>query len=236
MNALSLILENPALRLGRREVLVRVAHASEVLRYSRREALVRLGSPVTRVFVIARGKIQLQGRNRPMGTRVLVSTLESPAIFGDAEAMSSRTWSTSARATEPSLVVAIERTAFEEMVACDTAIARALYRDACARATLLNHVVQIVALQATDQKILRLIWDCSERAKRKASGHATRISVNGLARALALSPKTISRALRALEANGVIRRKGSEVEFVDPEGLPRWPDLGTHGLGACWEI
>ncbi|MCC7382090.1 MAG: Crp/Fnr family transcriptional regulator [Deltaproteobacteria bacterium] len=236
MDILATLSTNPALASGDRTVLARVAEESELREYAKRGVVARLGSPVVHVLMVASGRVELHGRNRATKAHVLVSTLSSPALIGDAEVLSGTPWITGAKAAAPTAVVAIPRRAFEWLVTRDAGVARALYRDACARQALLMHVIQILALQGTSQKVLRLVWRSAERLCSGRAERSTQVSVSKLARALALNPRTIRRALQQLETDGHIRRTGSTVEFVQPKELPRWPELPSRALGAAWEL
>jgi CRP-like cAMP-binding protein len=226
-----LLRRNPVLAMGSDAVIDQVAKASEVEVYDKGAMLTRAGAAQTHVLVIASGRCELYRKDREAGTQMLTGIIEAPAIFGDAELYGASPWIVSTRAVAETIAVRIPNAAFDKMISSDLKIAAALYRETCARHLLAIEIMQVFALQKSQNKILRLLHSF---ARTDESGErAARVSQVQLARALGLNAKTIQRHLASLEKEGLIRRDGERVVIEAKSG-----DFMSlrGGLGAKWML
>ena len=230
MSLIRVLRRNPVLSAGDDRALARLAAASSERVLDAGDVLVRVGSPQRDVFLIADGQLELYRRNRLAETQILCGVLHPPSLFGDAELYSKTPWTVSAKAVEPTVVVAMPNAAFDAIVDADGKVAAGLYRDACARQMLVIQIMQIFALQKTQHQILRLLWSVADGDRVAA------VSVVQLARALGLNRKTVTRHLKELEALEMLRRDKDSVQLLLPDDLPLWPSLPEHGFGAAWRL
>lgn len=207
----------------------RLADASEVRQFIPGAKVLTVGLPCEHVLMLGAGSMELHRRNRAAKTQILQGIVEAPSLFGDVELYAGHShWAVSASALEPLSVVYLPRPAWDTFVGAQREVAAALYREACARHMLSIQLVQIFALQRTENKVLRLICELAEGTPPVAT-----VSQVELSRALALNPRTINRNLSALEEEGLIRRDGDRVEVLSRDPLPR---LGTFGTGTSWRL
>src|SRR6185436_295292 len=147
---------HPIFSLASRASLETVALSSAVRAYEAGGRVALLGNEQTHVLVLVEGSLRLYRKNTEVETEMLVGIVEAPAVFGDAELYSGTgRWSVSVRADSSAVAVLIENAAFDRLVAAEGAVAAALYRDASARHFLAVQLMQVFALQKTQNKILR---------------------------------------------------------------------------------
>lgn len=88
-----------------------------------REIVFRFGDPVTRVYFLHRGAVEIM-HTADDGRAVLVKILVGPCLFGSIEVLGKvATYLESVRVLGTADVVAIDATAFGEMLRCDGALA-----------------------------------------------------------------------------------------------------------------
>jgi CRP-like cAMP-binding protein len=232
MDALSLIRRHPALQRAERPHAQRLAAQSEVRHLPEGAAVLTVGLPCEHVLLIGAGSMVLHRKNRAAKTQILQGIVTAPSLFGDVELYAgSPWWAVSARTLEPSTIVFMPREAWDAFAGAQLAVAAALYREASARHMLSIQLVQIFALQKTENKILRLIKELAD-----GDPPVAKLSQIDLARALGLNPKTIARNLDALEAGGLIRRDGEQVEVLSKDPVHSLEGLGTFGTGTTWRL
>jgi CRP-like cAMP-binding protein len=193
--------------------------------------VARVGAPVEHVLMIASGQLELYRKNREADTQMLVGVIESPAILGDAELYGRSQWVVMVRAAVSSVVVRMPGVAFDRMVASDGRIAAGLYRDSCARHLLAVEIMQVLTLQKTQNKILRLLLALARRDADERP--VARVSQVQLADALGLNAKTVRRHLAELERSGKIERRREEIVLSGEQA--EWGHLG-RGFGAAWRL
>ncbi len=232
VNVRELLRRNPVLAIGSDRALLQVARVSEAKVFEPGAIAARLGSEVTHVLVVASGQLELYRKNREADTQMLVGVIEAPAILGDAELYAGSPWVVTVRASDQSVVVRIPVAAYDRMVSSDPNIAAGLYRDSCSRHLLAVEIMQVFALQKTENKILRLLMSIAHDGEE--SGYSVaRISQVQLANALGLNPKTVRRHLAALEKQGALERRGAEILLRNERA--RFGKLG-RGFGASWKL
>jgi CRP-like cAMP-binding protein len=231
MSLLEILRRNPVLAQGEHRVLSRVAASSEVVVYDSGTVVAMLQSAVTHVLMVAGGLLELYRRNREAETQMLIGVIAPPAILGDAELYGRSTWVMTVRAAEQSTIVRIPIAAFDRMVSSDPKIAAGLYRETCARHLLAVELMQVFALQKTQNKILRLLATIALQDNHDR--RAARISQVQLADALGLNVKTIRRHLADLEASSLIQRERDQILLLGDSH--NWSNL-SRGFGASWKL
>lgn len=217
-------------------VLKRAAARSSVQHYPREKVVVRNGLPQTHILVVAQGALHLYRKNREAQTQILIAVVHAPATFGDAELYARAPWMVSARSVADTVIVHVPNDAYDELVAADAQVAAALYRECCARLLLAVQVMQVHGLQKVRNKILRLLWDRSRVRPESGSRRLAPLSQVELAAALGVNRKTISRNLRDLEREGVLRREGAEVELLLSEESRPWKPFPGRARSADWKL
>ena len=235
-DALTWLRRVPAFAAADDALLRRAAARSVVRRFPNDALVVRSGAPLTDVLIVVQGELHLYRQNREARTQILVAVVHAPATFGDAELYGRAPWMVSARSLADTVVVAMPAAAFDDLVEHDAKVAATLYRETCGRLLLAVQVMQVHTLQKVKHKILRLLWDKLERAGGVAASRTTELSVVELASALGVNRKTITRNLRELEDDSILRRDGARVEvLISPDALPLRPFSPT-APNADWKL
>ena len=190
--------------------LRRVAMRCNVRILGAGDILVRAGSPQRDVFYLASGAVVLYRRNHREDVTMALGILSGPALFGDAEWAAGVPWMVSVRAEVDATVVCIENAAFAKL-AQEPAVAYRLYRDACVRHLLANHTAQVMAIYDVETRLLRLLLDHGERVGQRGDDAmilSEPIGPVALAAHLGVNRRTITRALKSIEAQGWLVREG----------------------------
>lgn len=226
MNQHDLLKLSPAFQLSNPETLQQAAAQCEVKLFARRSLIVEAGAPHRELLMLTKGKIELYRRNRESGAQILICILEAPALLGDVEHLAdARKWVTSVRTITACTVVTIPTRAFEELVSSEPKVAAALYREMAGRQLLMLEVMQILALQKVENKILRLLDNETLDQQKK-------VSVDRLAMTIGVHPKTVRRHLASLRTQGLIEGAKREPR---PTQKSNWRKL-SDGFGGSWEL
>jgi CRP/FNR family transcriptional regulator, anaerobic regulatory protein len=238
MNALGLLRRNAALAKGSDAALRRLAHASKVRVFATGERLVHVGLAQRDVIMIAEGTVELYRTNREAQTQVLSGVLTAPAIFGDAELYGGRAsgWAVSVMARVETTAVLMPIASFDSLIDSEHAVAAALYRDAAARLFLAVQIMQVLSLQKTQNKILRLLWRLAPAPADPSAPREIKVSQTELSRTLGVNARTIARNLVELEQSGFIRKNGNRVELLISSDAIVRRDMEDVGFGASWTL
>jgi CRP-like cAMP-binding protein len=236
VETLNLLRRNPVLAQADPSRLKRLASACSVRLYPARANVVLAGTVQTHLLLVASGGLQLYRRNRETKTQLLVGVLEAPALFGDAELYAGARWAVSARAQVDTVTVEIPPIPFDALIGSDLAVAAGMYRETSARHFLTIEIIQVMGLQKTENKILRLLWERAKKVTGETRLPLSAVSQVNLAKALGVNRKTIARNMRSLERADLIRRQGDEWEILASERLFQSTLLTRHGFGASWKL
>lgn len=225
---------HPAFASLPRPLLESVAATSLIRQYGAGEAVTRLGRHQHHVIVLVRGALQAQARTSS-GTRFLSELYVGPMLFGDENRGTA--WRVSTQASEPSLTVWIERTAFAHVLDQEPSAAAALYHESRRRLERIARMTEIFAHRHVGERIVELLSDMvSDSADPDEIGYVN-VSRAHLARSLASDRKTVERNLRALTEAGVVRIQGRRMALLKVhrggELGPKEPvEASTGGLRA----
>ena len=229
---LRIIKRNPALQLLGDVPLQLLAKHSEVKHYVVNDKVVTLGNPQAHILLIGSGTCKLYRRNSAKKTQVLVAVARAPSIVGDTEYYSGREqWMTSIKTVTEASIVFMPVKTFQQLVDHNTQVAAALYRDVCSRHMLAIELVQILALQSTRNKILRLLWTRIFQNKNEYA----KLALTEIANVLGLNRKTIARTLLAMQQEGVLKRQGQRFALHGPAASTPWKEL-RQGFGFEWHL
>lgn len=233
MNPVDVLAAHPILRLGAPTALRAVAAQCRAKLFSAGATVVTTGTAQTEVLLLGRGQVSLSRRNKEAKTQMLTGVVRAPGLLGDAELYSeSGRWLVTVRAVQPTHVVFIPNAIFDGFVSAHQEVAYALYKDACARHYLAVSINQVMALQKTPHRILRLL------AAQNPTGGKTPvdISVVSLANALGVNRRTVMRNLASLEKQGWLVREGEAVFLQVSDTRAFTIDNLKGGLGAAWTL
>jgi CRP-like cAMP-binding protein len=190
---------------------------------------------------VAEGRLELSKRNRKQDVQLLMGIVRAPALLGDAELFGRASWSVTSKAVEPTTLVAIPNAVFDRAAREDLQLAYGLYRDASQRHLLVINLMQIMGLQSTAHRVLRLL--CMQATQPgtdidEATGdRIIRLETVKLARAVGVNRKTVARAVAGLERCGFVARcDTNRVRLAGELDIRTLQDIGEHGFGASWRL
>jgi CRP-like cAMP-binding protein len=234
MNPFEALKHHPALGVAPTSALASLAKHCEFQDHEAGANVVERGAAMNRILLLVRGALALHCNNRSTEAQIYLGLLEAPALFGDAEAYAETgVWMASGVASERLVTLSIPVPTFKAFVKENPEVAVELYADATARHMNAIEIAQILGLQKTSHKVLRLLWSISTEngGLRRAD-----LSVQQLSQALGVNVKTVWRTVRGLEASGLLRREGRQVQLRVSEEEAFGGKLNVRGLGASWRL
>ena len=172
------------------------------------------------MFVVARGRIRLFVTG-PEGKESTLAVVRPPAAFGGLAVIDDGPRSASAVALEPTEVVGLP----------GHAMSSALRQDPDLAESMLHSLARLVR-QATAQRSEVVFLDVTGRVARYLLAEADDAGViahfdphdDGLAQSLGATDRAVSRVLRGMERDGLLRVEGLTVTVLEPEGLAERAD------------
>jgi CRP-like cAMP-binding protein len=235
--ALELLRRNPVFARVPSDVLGELAAASTVRHYQPRDVVTRSGTHQTHVMLIAEGCVELWQRHAGRDLEIFYGSLRAPGVLGDTEMFAKSAWTSSSRATEPTSVVAMPNQALERAVRRDGSLAAGMYRDACTRHYLVIRIVETMALQRAQERILAFLWEQSRPMDGVEVRRRVQLSPVRVAKALGLDRKTVFRCVRELERQDLLVREPNAHALISPPANGQPPtQIGEHGFGASWRF
>lgn len=195
--------QHPVLAAAHAASLARLAERAQVRAYDAGSPVLRAGLSGQSVYFLIQGRVSLYARMRK-DRKMLCGLLDAPAVFGDDLMLGGPMHlSTSATAEGEVLAILVPTELLAELVERDAHLAKALYREACIRHARIGAILQFMALEPTEDQLLRLLTDLADGTTQV--DRSVDLCQSGLARALAVDRKTIARNLKRLVAQGSLR-------------------------------
>lgn len=206
MDALRWLRKNPLFHEADPNAMRILAQQSEVRSCTKKDIVVRAGAQHAAVIFLADGTFTLYRRNQERDITVVLGVLHAPALFGDAELAAGVPWMETVRAEEDSVYLLLPNAAFVTFVRNQPNIIWKLYLDASVRHMVANHSLQSLALYDVKTRIIRAILDRVRREGRVEAdvGYLETISIQDLAAAVAVNPRTVNRCLTELKKAKVL--------------------------------
>jgi len=188
-------------------------------RLSAGETLFAQGDPANHFWWLESGQIKLyrlsrDGQQKIMGLAAPGQTFAEGVMF-----METPRYPVNAEAVLPSLALGIERDTYLSILETSFATCRALFRQMVQRTQ--RHLDEIEAL--TIQNARYRLANYLLKLQSAAGGESSTIKLPTrkvlIASQLAIQPETLSRLLRELEQNDLIRVRGDRIELIDAAGL-----------------
>ena len=181
------------------------------------------GDPGDSLLIVATGLVKVFVTS-PEGAEMVLATLDRPDTFGELAVIDGGPRSASVRAIEPTILIALRRTAFMEMLASEPGLAEALYRSLGA---LLRRVLQqasdlvFLDLPGRVAKLLLKLADDSGEPTDRGTLLELNISQSTLAEMVGGSRPTVNQILHAFSARGYVELRGRKILICNPEALRR---------------
>jgi CRP/FNR family transcriptional regulator, cyclic AMP receptor protein len=203
--------------------LQRIAEKTITRSYQKRDVIFHQGDQGEALFVIAQGLVSVYVLSEE-GDEMVLAHLRPPDTFGELAVIDGGPRSASARAMEPTTLLAFTRASFMEMIRESPAIADALHTSLGA---LLRRVLQqasdLVFLDLAGRVAKLLVSLAEERGEESAGGILLdlRLSQSHLAGMVGGSRPSVNQILRTFQDRGYVEMEGRKILVKRPDLLRR---------------
>ncbi|MCC7386956.1 MAG: Crp/Fnr family transcriptional regulator [Deltaproteobacteria bacterium] len=212
---------HPLLALLEPRVRAAVITASKLVPYRAGRSVLREGDTADRVFALLDGAVRVFHRAGD-GSELLVKLFRAPALFGEMEVLVGSCFLEHVATLEASEILQIPAVVFRRLVDGQPSFTRALALDLSARLCIATHNERALGFHDLETRLSNLLLDYAALASRTTE-QGTRIEValtqDGMARDLAVSRRSLIRALERLRGLGLIEKVRGRYLIVDLEGL-----------------
>lgn len=204
------------LDVGSFDQVVQTAHAKQL---RRGEALFRQGAPLTDIYLLISGGMKLQRLASNGGEKVL-EIIRPGQTFAEAVLFSGGSkYPVSAITVAPTVVVGIQAEGYLNLLNNSNSACISLLGKLSQKLQwMVNEVDRLTLHGATYRLVSYLLRHISEE-KNDNAGISLIAPKHVIASRLSIKPETLSRTLKSLSKQGLIRLNGSQIELVDVEKL-----------------
>lgn len=195
---------------------------SQVLRLAAGEALFGRGDEAEGLCCVIAGALQV-GALQPDGTRTLLAYVEPYQWFGEISMLDGLPRTHDAVADPEAAVLVVPRAALHAWLAEHPAHWQYLARLACAKLRLLFGVLEDIQLLSLEQRLAKRLWLTAHGydAEGTPLRRTIRVPQEQLALMLGVTRQSVNKALRKLEAQGLLALRYGAIELLDATALQR---------------
>lgn len=201
-----------------------------VQRFAPGECLFRRGDPADGLLCVLEGAVRV-GAVGADGSQTLLAFVEPGRWFGEISLIDGRPRTHDAVAEGPTVVLRVPQAPLRSWLDAHPAHWQAIAQLACAKLRMLFGVVEDIARLPLPARLARRLWleahGWDERAG--APRRTLRLPQEQLALLLGVSRQTANKALRALEAEGVLSLRYGSIELIDLDRLAHVGGMGGTG-------
>lgn len=196
-----------------------VAYSARVSQLSESSILFSQGSALSHIYFLISGGIKLQ-RLSPMGDEKVIEIIRPGQTFAEAVLFSGGAkYPVSAVAVSPSVVVGIHAETYLKLLKKSNTLSMNLLGKLSQRLHwMVNEMDRLTLHNATFRLVAYLLSHISEESNER-TGVSLVAPKHVIASRLSIKPETLSRTLKNLSKQGLIRLDGSEIELVDVDKL-----------------
>ncbi|MES2263079.1 MAG: Crp/Fnr family transcriptional regulator [Pseudomonadota bacterium] len=197
---------------------------SEPARLRSGEMLFRQGDPPGGLYALVRGTLKMSSL-REDGREAILAVLESGTWFGEISLIDNQPRTHDATSLGQSEVLVLPRAAFDALMT-DNAFAQAVAALLAGRIRLLYGIVEDGALRSTRARIARRLLMLARGDATMAQQMRPRVPVSqeALAMMLGISRQTLSKELKLLAQQHIIRIGYRSIEVLSEQGLRAMTD------------
>ncbi len=195
--------------------LTTVARAMVRRKYARNEVVFQEGEPSQGLYVVEDGWLKAV-KLSPEGREQVLYFLGPGETFNALAAFSESANPATVIALEPSLVWIVRREVLLDLLDANPRVARAVIQGLAQRVQHLIRLVEDLSLRPVEARLARLLLEQAETGVMRRPRWATQTE---LAARLGTVPDVLSRVMRKLAAEGVIRVSRQEITILDPAAL-----------------
>lgn len=173
--------------------------------YAVGQTIYSQGSPAQSFCIVKAGAVMLY-KTSPDGKEQVLRLLQPGDFFGEAVLFSQRSRGASARATQPSAICHLDKSAAEEVIASNPPTVRKFIAALNQRLLEAEDQIENLGARTTLQRVARLLADLA--AEQKGELVNLPLSREGLASFTGMTPENFSRKLSELQGQGLIEPQG----------------------------
>jgi CRP/FNR family transcriptional regulator len=181
----------------------------------RGQVIALAGEPIDRLVVVSQGRLVLS-QTTPTGREQVLRTLGPGEFFGELALFSSAAYEGDLVALEPSDVCLLSRQAVQDLVVRQPDVAVRLVEALAQRLTQAERRIADLGLHDVGQRLAGELLRGAASGEPTPDGIRVRLTVpwREIATRIGTTPESLSRRLRSLETDGVIRQERSRTVTV----------------------
>ncbi len=202
------------------DAIATVTHAKT---YAPRIHVVRQGEPADAAYVVVHGRLKVTALARD-GHDAALSVMGPGEIFGELAILDGGTRSATVRAIEPTLLLVIERAAFERMLRARPAVAVKVLRVLARRLRRLTERIESAEGQSIPARLASTLASlASEHGKIIAGGTLIDIDLSQreLGELIGATRESVNKTLASFVRRGLLAKSGKHLVVTDAAALRR---------------
>jgi len=201
------------------EVRAAIAGAAIPRHFEAGQVIYLEGEPATALYILESGWVKAT-RMSPEGREQAMLFLKSGEIFGDVAVFTDTSYPGTVVALEPVNVWVIQKSAILELVARYPELAQAVIRRLGERVLYYVGLVEDLSLRSVEARLANTLLKHAEMSGgRLAVPRRAWTTFDEMATRLGTVRDVLSRALRTLDDEGLLRVERHEIVILDPHGL-----------------
>jgi len=198
------------------DTITQTSHAKQL---SENSILFEQGAELTDIYLLISGGIKLQ-RLAPNGDEKVIEIIRPGQTFAEAVLfLGGSRYPVSALTVTPSIVVAINAETYLKLLNTSNHLCRNLLGKLSQRLHwMVNEVDRLTLHNATFRLVDYLLSHISEEQQDR-TGVTLVAPKHVIASRLSIKPETLSRTLKELSTQGLIKLEGTQIELIDVEKL-----------------
>ena len=177
------------------------------------------GEPATAVFILEAGWVKAT-RMSPEGREQAMLFLKPPDIFGDVAVFTATPYPGTVMALEPADVWAIDKPAILDLIARHNELAVAVIRHLAGRVLYYVGLVEDLSLRSVEARLAHTLLQHAQQSDgRWVVPRRAWTTFGEMATRLGTVRDVLSRTLRTLEEEGLLKVERHQIVILDPAGL-----------------
>lgn len=221
IRAVGVLSKHPALAGLDTATLEALAQAATPRHYDAGQVIFLEGEPATTLYVLESGWVKAT-RMSPDGREQSIAVLRPVEFFGDIAVYSGSSYPGTVSALEPAEVWALDGQTFLDLISRRPPLARAVIRHLAERVRYFIGLVEDLSLRSVEARLANtLLKNAETRDGILIVPRRPWTTFDQMARRLGTVRDVLSRALRNLEEEQLVKVDRHQIVLLDPEGLAR---------------
>ena len=203
-----------------------VAKVANMRRVPRGSIVVRAGDKTDFVYLVLSGSLKVLVSDEE-GREVILSMLGPGELFGEMGVLDDHPRSATVLAVEPSEVVVIGKNDFKRCLVENPDVSLFIMRNLTRRLRMADRAIESLALLDVYGRVARLLLEAAETidGRRVVTQKLTK---QDIAKMIGASREMVSRVMRDLTAQGLLREEEGQLVLLDLEAFRRHGDGRSH--------